>query len=96
MAKHLQTGSLKTINGETLEGTGDIVITGGTASTLDSLSDVVITTPANGQALVYNGTGWVNQTVTTSGTTSLDLDGGDSNAVYDYNTEYIDIESGGV
>ena len=29
MPKHLQTGSLKTINGETLEGTGDIVITGG-------------------------------------------------------------------
>ena len=30
MPKHLQTGSLKTINGEALEGAGDIVITGGT------------------------------------------------------------------
>ncbi len=28
MAKHLQTGSLKTINGQTLEGSGDIVISG--------------------------------------------------------------------
>ena len=27
MGKHLQTGSLKTINGTSLEGTGDIVIT---------------------------------------------------------------------
>ena len=39
MAKHLQTGSLKTINGQTLEGSGDIVIsgsgggTGGTGAT---------------------------------------------------------------
>ena len=29
MGKHLQTGSLKTINGTSLEGTGDIVITSG-------------------------------------------------------------------
>ena len=28
MAKHLQTGSLKTINGQALEGSGDIVISG--------------------------------------------------------------------
>lgn len=27
---------------------------------LDSLSDVVITTPVNGQGVVYNGTNWVN------------------------------------
>ena len=39
MAKHLQTGSLKTINGQSLEGSGDIVIscscvgTGGTGAT---------------------------------------------------------------
>lgn len=35
-------------------------------STLDSLTDVVVTTPTNGQTLVYNGTEWVNQTTTTS------------------------------
>ena len=31
-------------------------------STLNSLTDVVVTTPTNGQTLVYNGTKWVNQT----------------------------------
>jgi hypothetical protein len=30
------------------------------ASSLDGLSDVAITTPATGQALVYDGTNWVN------------------------------------
>lgn len=37
--------------------------------TLDSLSDVTITTPANGQVLRWNGTEWVNSTF------SLNLDG---------------------
>lgn len=36
MAKHLQTGSLKTINGTSLEGTGDIVITGGSGTGVGS------------------------------------------------------------
>ena len=35
-------------------------------STLASLTDVVVTTPTNGQTLVYNGAEWVNQTTTTS------------------------------
>ena len=39
-------------------------ITPSSASTLDSLADVVITTPASGQTLVYNGTGWVNGALT--------------------------------
>lgn len=30
-------------------------------ASIDDLSDVTITTPANGQALVYNGSAWVNQ-----------------------------------
>jgi hypothetical protein len=38
------------------------------ATTLDGLTDVTITTPSNGQALVYNGSIWVNQTVSTVGT----------------------------
>lgn len=38
------------------------------ATTLDGLTDVTITTPTNGQALVYNGSIWVNQTVSTVGT----------------------------
>ena len=37
------------------------------ASKLDDLSDVVVTTPTSGQALVYNGTNFVNQTIS-SGT----------------------------
>lgn len=33
-----------------------------TTTTLDSLSDVVINSPSNGQVLKYNGTNWVNGT----------------------------------
>ena len=36
---------------------------GSGTSKLDDLSDVAITTPTNGQALVYDGTNFVNQTV---------------------------------
>lgn len=35
-------------------------------STLASLTDVVVTTPTNGQTLVYNGAEWVNQTTTST------------------------------
>ena len=34
---------------------------GGGASTLNDLTDVTITTPAQGDVLYYNGTGWVKQ-----------------------------------
>jgi hypothetical protein len=37
-----------------------------TVGTLDDLTDVTITTPANGEVLKYNGTAWVNSTVTQS------------------------------
>jgi hypothetical protein len=37
------------------------------ATNLDALTDVVITTPSNGQVLKYNGTQWVNGTDATSG-----------------------------
>lgn len=41
----------------------------GTSSSgnLDSLTDVVITSPTNGQVLKYNGTNWINDTDATSG-----------------------------
>lgn len=39
-----------------------IAAAGGGASNLDSLTDVVITTPSNGQVLKYNGTNWINDT----------------------------------
>jgi hypothetical protein len=40
-------------------------VTSGTNAALDDLSDVVISGPANGQALQYNGTNWVNATPST-------------------------------
>lgn len=36
---------------------------GGGAETLDELSDVAITTPASGQVLRHNGSGWVNAAI---------------------------------
>lgn len=47
---------------------------GGGASALDGLSDVTITTPASGEVLKYDGSGWVNGAVAGSGTvTSVGL-----------------------
>lgn len=40
-------------------------ITSGTDAALNDLSDVVITTPSTGQLLQYNGTSWVNITMST-------------------------------
>jgi hypothetical protein len=55
--------NIKTINGESVLGSGNIVISGsGGSTTLDGLSDVTITTPSSGQSLQYNGTSWVNAT----------------------------------
>ena len=48
----------------------DITITaagGGGGGNLDSLTDVVITTPSTGQVLKYNGTNWINDADATSG-----------------------------
>jgi hypothetical protein len=49
----------------------DFVLTGGSGSgtglVLDNLADVVITSPATNQLLQYNGTNWVNATVSTGG-----------------------------
>lgn len=39
----------------------------GGGGNLDSLTDVVITTPSNGQVLKYNGTNWINDTDATGG-----------------------------
>lgn len=46
---------------------------GGGASTLDELSDVVITSATTGQVLKYNGTSWINDT-DDAGTTINSLD----------------------
>lgn len=64
-------------NGLVVQGTsatvnGNNVLT--SASSIDALSDVIITTPTTNQVLVYNGTNWVNSgetgdiTAVTSGT----------------------------
>lgn len=39
---------------------------GGGGGNLDGLSDVIITSPANNQVLLYNGSNWVNSAVTVS------------------------------
>jgi len=39
---------------------------GGGAGALDDLSDVAITSPVTGQGLTYNGSSWVNSTVSTN------------------------------
>ena len=59
-------GALPAVDGSNLTGiTADV-----TTASLGDLSDVTITSAANGDALVYNGTAWVDQalaTVATSG-----------------------------
>jgi hypothetical protein len=55
--------NIKSINGTTLLGSGDLVISGGGgSSTLDGLTDVVLggTPLATGDILLYNGTEWEN------------------------------------
>lgn len=53
--------NIKTINGTSVLGVGDVVIAG-SAVALNDLTDVAITTPVSGQTINYNGTEWVNST----------------------------------
>ena len=59
------TNSSITINGTSVSLGGTATIS--TASTLDSLTDVTITTPATGQVLKYNGSAWINDADATAG-----------------------------
>lgn len=56
----------------TTDGSGTFTFTtvsgGGNTSTLDSLTDVTITSPVSGQILKYDGIGWVNGTDETAST----------------------------
>ena len=47
----------------------------GGAAALDDLTDVVITTPSNGQVLKYNGSNWINDTDATGGGGSVTITG---------------------
>ena len=59
------TNSSITINGTSVSLGGTVSIS--TASTLDGLTDVAITTPSLGQVLKYNGSIWINDADATAG-----------------------------
>ena len=65
---------------------------------LDDLSDVTITTAANGQVLQYNGTAWVNAVVATGNTTSTGLweNSNTINSNYTIGTNYNAMSAGPV
>ena len=54
-----------------------------TVGSIDDLSDVIITTAANGQVLAYNGTNWVNQDNSGGGGFSGYLDGGTASSTFE-------------
>lgn len=75
---------------------------GGGSVNLDSLTDVIITSPSNGQVLKYNGTSWVNGTDSTSsggsGSASNSFEtitvSGQSNVVADSSTDTLTLVAG--
>jgi hypothetical protein len=62
------------ITGSGVSQTGNVIeITGGGGGgSLDDLTDVVITTPATGEVLTYDGSNWVNDTAPGGGVTDGD------------------------
>lgn len=63
--------NIKSINGTSVLGSGNLVISGG-AGTLDDLTDTIIATPIEGNVLYYNGTNWINDQSITTTLTALD------------------------
>ena len=76
------------VEGATSTVNGSQVLT--TASSVDSLSDVIITTPATSQVLSYNGTNWVNSSIDGGGsgttTNALTIGTGLSGTSFDGST----------
>jgi plastocyanin len=77
---------------------GTITVTGSGATTLDSLTDVVITSASSGQVLKYNGTNWINDTDATGGgganTFSSFAVAGQSTVVADNSTDTLTLAAG--
>lgn len=74
----------------------DLAAGGGGSTTLDALSDVVITSPADEQVLTYNGTSWVNETPAAGGGGPHDHTASDGSGVltgdeHDGYSEYAEI-----
>lgn len=65
---------------------------------LDDLSDVTITSAANGEVLQYNGSGWVNATVSSGNTTSNGLweNSNEITSNYTITTNYNALSAGPV
>ena len=57
--------NIKTINGSSVLGSGNLVVS--TVGALDDLSDVTITSAATNDVLKYNGTAWINGTAQAAG-----------------------------
>jgi hypothetical protein len=92
------TNSAITINGTSVALGGTITVTGSGATTLDSLTDVVITSASSGQVLKYNGTNWINDTDATGGgganTFSSFAVAGQSTVVADNSTDTLTLAAG--
>lgn len=58
---------------ESSAGVYQISASGGGATTLDGLNDVVITNPTSGETLLYNGTNWYNGTAGTTPPEPVDV-----------------------
>jgi len=56
---------------------------GGGASALDDLTDVILTSPATGEALVFDGSDWVNDTIAAGASVTVEEEDGSPSDVFD-------------
>lgn len=86
--------------GKVLKTDGTVVSWGdaSTVGTLDDLTDVVLSSPANGQYLKYNGTSWVNDgpASVTRTRTAFTATAGQTSFTVSYTPGYLDVFSNGV
>jgi hypothetical protein len=98
--RRIKAGTGCTVTESTNSVTIDVTGGGGGATNLDGLTDVIISTPLSNQFLRYNGTNWVNQTV--SLVTNLDslsdviISGASSGQVLSFNgTNWVNAAPSG-